>query len=214
MEPLDMKTDDLIALLASDPLPPQARPKWQVAGALLIGGLVVITAVMALGIHTDLIHWLTRPTIALKLFWLLVMAIATGVVVRRLSRPGQTAGMALWVWPLAWLVMAALAVLESWGEAQTQGFWLGQTWNVCALNILALSVPLLAALIWTLRDMAPTQPSRTGGVAGLLAGCVAAGLYSLHCTETGLGFFTLWYGGGIALSGLLGAAAGQRFLRW
>ena len=30
-----MKTDDLIALLASDPLPPQGRPWWQNALALL-----------------------------------------------------------------------------------------------------------------------------------------------------------------------------------
>lgn len=214
MEHLDVKTDDLIALLASDPLPPQGRPWWQNALALLVGTLVVLAVVVASGVHEDLIDWLMRPTIALKAFWLLVMALATAWVVRRLARPGRSAGAALWVWPLAWLAMAALAVLESWGQAEALDLWMGQSWSVCSFNILALSVPFLAALLWSLRDMAPTQPALTGGVAGLLAGCLAASLYSLHCTETGLGFFTLWYGGGITLSGIAGAAIGHRWLRW
>jgi hypothetical protein len=214
MEPLIMKTDDLISLLASDPLPPQRRPWWKNALALLASTVIATAAVVATGVHHDLLAWLMLPSIALKTFWLLITALATAWAVRRLSRPGQSAGAALWVWPLAWLVMALLAVLESWGQAQSMSLWMGQSWNVCSFNILALSVPFLAALLWTLRDMASTQPALTGGVAGLLAGCLAASVYSLHCTETGLGFFTLWYGGGIALSGALGALIGGRWLRW
>lgn len=209
-----MKTDDLITLLASDPLPPQSRPWWQSTLALLSSTLLVLAVVMLSGVHDDLLAWMMKPTIALKAFWLVLMALATAWVVRRLAQPGRSAGAALWVWPVAWLAMGALALIESWGQAQALDLWMGQTWTVCSFFILALSVPFLAVLLWILRDMATTQPALTGGVAGLLAGCLAASIYSFHCTETGLGFFTLWYGGGITLSGMLGASLGSRFLRW
>ena len=45
-------------------------------------------------------------------------------------------------------------------------------------------------------------------------GALAAGLYSLHCTETGLGFIAAWYGAALLMAAGLGAWLGPRLLRW
>jgi hypothetical protein len=91
---------------------------------------------------------------------------------------------------------------------------LGSSWQTCSLFIALLSLPLTVALLWLLKDWAPTQPVLTGLVAGLVSGSFAAVLYSLHCTETGYGFFSIWYALGILTSCAVGAYLGQRYLRW
>jgi hypothetical protein len=48
----------------------------------------------------------------------------------------------------------------------------------------------------------------------MLAGSLASGIYSLHCPETSLTFFAVWYVGGMALATGLGALLGGRWLRW
>jgi hypothetical protein len=91
---------------------------------------------------------------------------------------------------------------------------MGSSWLACAVSILVLSLPVLGALLWALRQLAPTQPRLAGAVAGAMAGGVAASLYSLHCTETTFAFFAAWYGGGLLLTSGLGALLGARLLRW
>jgi hypothetical protein len=82
------------------------------------------------------------------------------------------------------------------------------------LSIAFVALPVLAALLWTLRDMAPTRPALTGALSGFGAGALAAMLYSLHCTENSFAFFAIWYSTGMGLSAILGAVLGTRFLRW
>ena len=91
---------------------------------------------------------------------------------------------------------------------------MGTSWQVCSASIAALALPVLAALLWALRQLAPTRPALAGAVAGVMAGSLAASVYSLHCTETSFAFFALWYVAGIAAVSVLGALGGQRFLRW
>jgi hypothetical protein len=91
---------------------------------------------------------------------------------------------------------------------------MGGSWEVCSVRIVALSLPVLGALLWALRQLAPTRPALTGAVAGMLAGSLAASIYSLHCTETSLTFFAAWYAGGIILVSGMGAVLGLRILRW
>jgi hypothetical protein len=50
--------------------------------------------------------------------------------------------------------------------------------------------------------------------AGLFAGATGAWIYSFSCNERSLVFVAIWYTLGIMLSGLLGALAGPRVLRW
>jgi len=80
--------------------------------------------------------------------------------------------------------------------------------------VLALSLPGLAAVMWALRGLAPTQPRAAGLAAGLLAGALGAAGYALSCTELALVFVATWYSLSIVMAGALGALLGPRLLRW
>ncbi len=81
-------------------------------------------------------------------------------------------------------------------------------------SIAALSVPLLAALLWLLRSMAPTRPVLAGAMAGLMAGAMAGLVYSLHCPEIAYAFLAVWYVAAMAVMAGVGALLGSRLLRW
>jgi hypothetical protein len=61
---------------------------------------------------------------------------------------------------------------------------------------------------------APTDLSRTGAFAGLVAGCLSAAGYALHCADDSVPFFALWYVGTIALCTFAGWKLGPKLLRW
>ena len=58
-------------------------------------------------------------------------------------------------------------------------------------------VPFLIVIL-ALRQTAPTDLTRAGAFAGLIAGSVAAIGYTLHCVDDSLPFIALWYGGAMA----------------
>jgi hypothetical protein len=91
---------------------------------------------------------------------------------------------------------------------------LGSSWSRCPLIIAGVALPAMAALLWTVRGMAPTRLREAGFAAGLLAGALGAIGYSLHCPEESLAFVAVWYTLGIVVSGALGALLGPRLLRW
>ena len=70
------------------------------------------------------------------------------------------------------------------------------------------------ALVFVVRQFAPTRLRATGAVIGLAAGAASATLYSLHCPEAGASFVLTWYSLGIAAATAIGAALGPRLLRW
>ncbi|MBM3387460.1 MAG: DUF1109 domain-containing protein [Betaproteobacteria bacterium] len=212
-----MNTQDLIGLLAHDPMPAAPPARQQLAkpllGAALACGLLVL---LFWGVNPALRQMLAHPAFVIKMLWLALVIGFSGYGLLRLSRPGVSAGPTFWGLGLSMLAMSSLGLLQS---AQTEpdsrlALWLGHSWLSCALSIPALSAPLLGALFWALRQLAPTRPRLTGAAAGALAGGVAASLYSLHCTETAVAFFAVWYGGGLLLASAAGALLGARWLRW
>ncbi len=62
--------------------------------------------------------------------------------------------------------------------------------------------------------MAPTDLARTGAFVGLVAGCVSAIGYAVHCAVDTLPFFAFWYGATIALCTFAGWKLGPKLLRW
>ena len=72
----------------------------------------------------------------------------------------------------------------------------------------------MTALIWALRQGAPTLLSRSGAIAGIVAGGLGAAAYAMACSSDTVPFIAIWYSGAIALCGLIGARLGLRFLRW
>lgn len=212
-----MKTNDLIALLASDTLQPQAPVRSQLLRQLALGaGACGVLLIALFGLNPQMDQMAVHPAFITKMLWLAALMGFSLYGLFRLARPGMTAGHALWGIGLALLAMISLGLVQllqtESGARSAQ--WMGGSWQVCSTSIAALSLPVLAALLWALRQLAPTRAALTGAVAGMLAGSLAASIYSLHCTETSFTFYAIWYAGGMALSAGLGALLGWRWLRW
>lgn len=211
-----MNTDQLISLLAHEAGPAQGPAPQQVGGrlaiALALGGVMVLY----MGLNPKLSDFASTTVFALKMIWLLAVVVFSGALVYRMVHPGRQMGSAPWGIGLALLAMGGQGMNQLFQAPleQRSALWMGSSWQVCAFNIAAIALPVLAALLWTLRDMAPTRPALTGAASGLLAGALAAMLYSLHCTENSFAFYSVWYSGGMGLSAVVGAALGARYLRW
>ena len=212
-----MKTDDLIALLATDTLQPQATVRQQLLQKLVLGAVACGVLLIAFfGLNPRMDEMARHPAFATKMLWLAALMVLSLSGLFRLARPGVEAGHTLWGMGLALLAMFSLGLvqlLQTEAGART-AHWMGGSWQVCSVSIVALSLPILGVLFWALRQLAPTRPVLTGAVAGMLAGSLAASIYSLHCPETSLTFFAVWYVGGMALATGLGALLGRRWLRW
>jgi len=91
---------------------------------------------------------------------------------------------------------------------------MGNGWLECLVSIPIIAVVPFAIVMWAVRMAAPTNLTRTGALAGLVAGSISAVAYALHCTDDSFPFVALWYGRTIILCTLAGGALGPRILRW
>lgn len=213
-----MKTDDLISALATelDPVPPRA-----VANRLMLGlglGAVISVAVMVLwlGVRPDLMPAMHTGPFWMKFTYVLSIAVFGFGLVDRLARPDGEGGV---FGPLILAPLGVMIVLAAWqliGQPHDvrMQLMLGQSYQVCARNIMVLTIPIFAGLFWSLRALAPTRLTFTGAVAGVLAGAAGTFIYAFHCTESAAPFVAIWYTLGIAACGLVGALFGRLLLRW
>lgn len=213
-----MKTDDLVSLLAAAAKPVPYRVAVRRMGLALGLGFVGAMAVMVLDLGFD-------PDLAeathMAMFWVKLavpgsLCVAAFFVAERLSRPGGRVG--------AWRIGLAAPVLALWlygawvmvqaAPAQRKALVLGDSWRSCAFSIALISVPLLVALFWAVRGLAPTRLALAGASAGLLAGAAATLVYALHCPEMEAPFVSVWYVAGMVIPALAGAMLGPWVLRW
>ena len=213
-----MKTDDLIAMLATgvepvDPKALQKRFQWALLGGVL-GGFVLM--LWLFGLRKDLGSAAVLPMFWLKLALPLAIAVPALVLTARLGRPGVPPGRIGYALPLPWLLLAALAlvVLANAAPQDRLAMVLGNTWLSCAFNIALVSLPAFGGLLWALRGMAPTRPALSGACAGLLAACLGTLVYALHCPEMEAPFLAVWYLLGLLIPTAAGALLGPRLLRW
>jgi len=214
-----MKTSDLIvALTAADARPVrQAAPTASVAATAGIGAAAAV-AVLALWLgFQPLTHAFGARWFWMKAGFSLSLALSGFLLLVRAVRPGARLG-------LVWMVIGVLALgaiglmaahtsMRAPPDRQT-ALWLGSTWRVCPWRILALAIPIYAAIVLGMRSLAPTRLGLVGAAAGLLAGGLAAAVYGLYCQENTAPFTAAWYSAGIAASALIGGALGTRLLRW
>lgn len=213
-----MKTDDLVSLLAesASPVSPHAvAHRFAIALALGISGAAAILAA-TLGLRPDLMQAAALPMFWFKLAFPASLAVIATVAVQRLARPGMRAGAsaAALLLPIAVVWLTAAAMLIDAAPGDRQSLILGSTWRSCPLSIAMVSSPVLVAVFWALKGLAPTRLVLSGAMAGLLAGAVGALVYALHCTEMQPPFLGVWYVVGMAIPALAGAALGPRLLRW
>jgi hypothetical protein len=211
-----MKTQTLIELLARGAGPaPRALAPRRLATALAIGLPLGLAAALGLmgpipaALWTDAGPWW-------KLAYGGALAAAALVWTARLGRPGapdRAPARAVAAVVAAVVLLGALA-LAATPAGERVAALLGHSWAVCPINVLGLSLPTLAAALWALRGLAPTDARRAGCAAGTLAGAVGALAYTVACDEVALAFVAVWYTLGIVLAAGLGAALGPRLLRW
>jgi hypothetical protein len=91
---------------------------------------------------------------------------------------------------------------------------LGHTAGVCPFLIALIAAPLLIALLWVMRSLAPTRLRWAGAASGFAAGSIGALVYTLHCPELAAPFLATWYLLGMLIPTAIGAWLGPRLLRW
>jgi hypothetical protein len=213
-----MKTDDLITMLATaSGAVDSRRGARALASALTCGALASLLLMhFVLGVRSDLASAIDSPFFWNKLIFVAALWAAALFAVQRLGRPGARLAWlpACVAAPLALLALLALVVLANAAPEARDELIFGKTWKSCALLIAMLSLPVFIALGVALKDFAPTRLRLAGAAAGLLAGATGALVYCMHCPEFAPPFIALWYVAGIALPTALGAAFGERLLRW
>ncbi|WP_438998404.1 NrsF family protein [Variovorax beijingensis] len=213
-----MKTDDLVAMLATGATAAPRRAAGRRLALALLAGLPLSFAILftEYGLRRDLVQAMFWPMFWVKVLFPLCIAAAAFAVAQRLARPGvrvRSAWIGIAVPVLAVWVMAALAWFNAPAE-ERMPLLMGESWRVCALSIGLMALPVFAAALLALKGLAPTRPAMAGAAAGALAGGVGAAVYALHCMELTAPFLAVWYVSGIALPVLMGAVLGPRLLRW
>jgi hypothetical protein len=213
-----MKTDDLIALLSTNPEPVDRNSVARTLSLALAAGTVVALgiAVLGLGVRSDLMATRALIFLAVKLAFAFGIVSLALLYLTRLARPGGERKFSPWIVAVPFLLLVFLAAvsLGSAPRAHWNKMIVGDEWLECVLSIPIIAIVPFAVSIWAVRKGAPTNLVRAGAFAGLIAGGVSAIGYALHCTDDSLPFIAVWYGGTIVLCTLAGAVLGPRLLRW
>ena len=212
-----MDTEQLIRSLAADN-PHRARPVGFVLALTLLAATPVSLGIfmMELGVRPDVMTAMHNPFFDLKFVITLALAISAIVVGLHLSRP--EASLKGWAWLL--LIPAGLVAAGIGSEMMMpqrlpmMTRLIGNNSRVCMTAIPIMSLPILAAALFSLRHGAPAQPAITGAIAGLISAGLAATLYAAHCTDDSPLFVATWYSIATALVVAVGALAGGRVLRY
>ena len=212
-----MRTSELIAALAADPVPEPTRLGRRVAAALAIG----LAASVAL-------YWLMlgpRPDVAAAAdtmrFWMkfvdsFAFALPTLLLTLRLARPdAKPRALALWlIAPFVLLAAGVVAELLLVPQNAWMSHLMGANAMHCTITIPMLAAPVLAALIIALRAGAPLHPGLTGALAGAAAAGAGALVYASSCPDDSPLFVATWYPLATLICMGVGALAGRWLLDW
>ena len=213
-----MKTQDLVALMASEAAPVDRRiMSKRFSQAMLLGALGALLLMMAcFGLRPDLGRVASTFLFWFKLAFPLALAAASLWTCTRLSRPGVAIGWAnlALAAPVAIVWITAIPLVLLTPASQRVALLLGHTWRVCPFAIALLSIPAFIMVFWAIKGLAPTRLRLAGAAGGLLAGAMATIVYCLHCPEMGVPFWAIWYLLGMLIPTLAGALLGPRWLRW
>lgn len=211
-----MNTDQLVDMLARNAGPaPRTTALTRLIPAMLFGGLCSML----------LSWWLIEPlpieifysnATAIKLSYAALLAVAACWLTARLARPiAHVTGARRWVvGTIAFMMLAAVLILTLTPANQRLEAIFGNTWLTCPWTLMSFSLPALAAILWAVRGLAPTQLAGAGGACGLLAGALGAMGYALVCPEQSSVFIAIWYTLGILLTAWIGRILGPIVLRW
>ena len=213
-----MKTDDLIDLLSTNVEPVD---HWQtmrnISMAVVAGAAVTVAIVFfVLGPRAGLTTVATFIPALFKVVGTAIILVPASIYLIRLTRPGGERRSSVALVALPFVAVMLLAALSLTFVPSHHWHWtiLGDEWLECLISIPLIAIVPFAVIVWAVRQMAPTDLARTGAFVGLVAGCISAIGYAVHCADDSVPFFTLWYGGTIALCTIAGWKLGPKLLRW
>jgi len=211
-----MKTDDLIRVLAEDPVRPMAP--WTVLVLGLVPSLAIIAFAvwLVLGFRPDLAISMTTPVSVARILLAGTLGLVATRLALTLARPEGSGKVRLW--PLAVVAAAALGLLL-WAYVTTpaearQMAMFGKTFVFCLVVIPLLSILPVSSMFAVLRRGATTAPARAGFVAGLAGSGFATAVYALYCTQDNPLFYVTWFGLAILGVSLFSAMIAPRVLHW
>ena len=213
-----MKTDDLISMLSTNVEPVDHRHIVRNIGMAVVAGaaLAMASVFFVLGPRTGLTTVGTFIPALLKMAVTVIILIPASIYLIRLTRPGgeRRTPLAFVVLPFIAVMLLAAVSLTFASAYHWKGKIFGDEWLECVISIPLIAIVPFSVIVYSVRQMAPTDLARTGAFAGLVAGCLSAIGYALHCADDTVPFFALWYGGTVALCAVAGWKLGPTLLRW
>jgi hypothetical protein len=210
-----MRTEALIRALVAD----NNRAVAPISRALLIAALtgLLLSAVLftiTLHVRPDIGKAIRTVRFDFKLMATLTLAVTAAMGLPRSARP-QERNAPVWGLALAPLLLAAAVAIDLFtGPDEWMQRLIGQNALHCLALVPMLSVAPAVALLYTLRQGAPLNPTATAARAGLLAGGLGATLYALSCPDDSPLFVATWYTIAVGAVTAMCAYIGRYLLRW
>ena len=210
-----MKTEDLIARLATDPVPHGAGPRTLFALAAM-GALGVVAALFfgLIGPRADFLQALQTWRFDYKFLVTLALAASASAVLVPLLYPESRANLRLLLIAPGLLALAVVIELVT----QPASVWamsaVGKNMVKCLTIVPALGIVPLLLMLLVIRSGASPRPGWAGFAAGLVSGGLAATFYAANCTDDSPLFVATWYPVAVLVLGGVGAAAGKVIGRW
>lgn len=213
-----MKTRDLVDQLANAAPAVERNAVPKLLNRALIRGLVGSTALLVAlyGVRNDIPELMLTTMFWMRLAFPITVICAAMKLVERLGRPGASLRLAWFATtlPVVTMLIAAGSVLLATPHGYRLQLMLGTTWRTTTASIVLLSLPSLVAMMYAMKQLAPTRLTLAGAGAGLLAGAQGLLAYSLYCSEMAIPFWGIWYVLAMAITAAVGACVASRLLNW
>ncbi|HXL70361.1 MAG TPA: DUF1109 domain-containing protein, partial [Rhizomicrobium sp.] len=197
------------------PAPPHYVGRVLAMGLGLGFLLSAILMLTAMGPRPDLALAMAGGAFWMKLAYTLSFAALGLWLVERLGRSDASTRKPTLLLLVPVILLFAVAIVQLMTPGVNRHHLvMGDSWRVCAIDILALSAPVFVTVFWALRKLAPTRLAVAGAGAGLLAGAAGASVYAFHCVEYTAPFILIWYTSGMVVAALIGAGISRWALRW
>jgi hypothetical protein len=212
-----VRTSELIAALAADPVPEPVRLDRRVAIALVVGLAVSVALYfLLLGPRPGLAVGAETMRFWLKVVDSLAFALPSLLLTLRLARPdAKPRALALWLLaPFILLAAGVVAEMLLVPQSEWRSRLMGANAMHCTVTIPMLAAPIFVVFIVALRAGAPLHPGLTGAMAGAAAAGVGALVYTSSCPDDSPFFVATWYPLATLICMGVGAVAGRLFLDW